>query len=192
MQVLQLATVSEYVARLRHDPVEAESLFRELLIGVTGFFRDPAAFAALQAKALPDILGGKGAADTVRVWVPGCSTGEEAYSLAIALREALGSKRGAPKVQIFATDIDDRAIAVARAGRYRPPLAGLSAERQQRWFAEDGEDLCVLKTIREMCVFSVHSAIKDPPFSQLDLITCRNLLIYMNAELQQRLVRLVH
>jgi len=192
MQVLQLASVPEYIARLRHDAVEAESLFRELLIGVTGFFRDPVAFAALEAKALPEILGGKGAADTVRVWVPGCSTGEEAYSLAIALREALGSRRNPPKVQIFATDIDDRAIAIARAGRYRAPLAGMSPERQQRWFVEDGDELCVHKSIREMCVFSVHSAIKDPPFSQLDLITCRNLLIYMNADLQQRLVRLFH
>ena len=192
MQVLQLATVPEYITRLRHDPAEAETLFRELLIGVTSFFRDPPAFAALQAKVLPELLVDKGAADTLRAWVPGCSTGEEAYSIAIALREAMGDRRSAPKVQVFATDIDDRAIAIARSGRYRAPLAGITPEQQARWFVEDGEDLCVVKTIREMCIFSVHNAIKDPPFSQLDLVSCRNLLIYMNAELQQRLVRVFH
>ena len=190
MQVLQLDTVPAYIARLREDSSELEALFRELLIGVTEFFRDPAAFAALQAQA-PTLLAGKGAADTLRVWVPGCATGEEAYSIAIALREAMPA-RGAPKVQIFASDIDDRAIAFARAGRYRKPLAGLSEAQQARWFSEEGEDLCVAKVIREMCVFSVHSAIKDPPFSQLDLVSCRNLLIYMNPELQQRLVRIFH
>jgi two-component system CheB/CheR fusion protein len=192
MQVLQLETVPAYIARLRQDPVEVEALFRELLIGVTEFFRDPMAFAALQSKAMPALLAEKGAADTLRVWVPACSTGEEAYSVAIAIREAMGERRGVPKVQIFATDIDDRAITLARAARYPAPLVGLSADRQQRWFTQDGDAVRVAKTIREMCVFSVHSAIKDPPFSQLDIISCRNLLIYLNAELQQRLVRLFH
>ena len=192
MQVLQLDTVPDYIARLREQPAEAEALFRELLIGVTEFFRDPPAFTALATEALPALLAGKTASDTVRVWIPGCSTGEEAYSVAIAICEALEGRRNPPKVQLFATDIDDRAIAFARLGRYRGPLPGLSPERQARWFTEDGDDLCISKRIREMCVFSVHSAIKDPPFSQLDLVSCRNLLIYMNPELQQRLLRVFH
>jgi two-component system CheB/CheR fusion protein len=192
MQVLQMDAVKDYIARLRKDPVEIEALFRDLLIGVTEFFRDPAAFEALKTKALPALLAEKGAADTLRVWVPGCSTGEEAYSMAIAICEVIGDRRSAPKVQIFATDIDDRAIATARAGRYTGPLVGLTPERESRWFTTDGDDRCVSKGIREMCVFSVHSAIKDPPFSQLDVISCRNLLIYLNAELQQRLLRVFH
>jgi len=192
MQVLQAATVPDYIAHLRDDPREAQHLFRELLIGVTEFFRDPLAFAALQATAIPALLAGKGAADTLRVWVPGCATGEEAYSIAIALGEAMEGLRGAPKVQIFATDIDDRALSAARAGRYRKPLPGVSTERQERWFDEAGDEMCVIKALREMCVFSPHSAIKDPPFSRLDLVSCRNLLIYMNPELQERLIKTFH
>ncbi|MCA1713582.1 MAG: PAS domain S-box protein [Gammaproteobacteria bacterium] len=192
MQVLQAATVPDYITHLRDDPREVQHLFRELLIGVTEFFRDPPAFAALQATAIPALLAGKSAADTLRVWVPGCATGEEAYSIAIALKEAMAGLRGEPKVQIFATDIDDGAIAAARAGRYRKPLPGVSAERQERWFNESGDAMCVIKSLREMCVFSPHSAIKDPPFSRLDLVSCRNLLIYMNPGLQERLVKTFH
>ncbi len=196
MHVLQAETVPEYIGHLRHDSGEVQKLFRELLIGVTEFFRDRQAFAALQATAIPALLAGKGAADTVRVWVPGCATGEEAYSIAIALREAMNGQRGMPKVQIFATDIDDRSINVARAGRYSMPQPGISAERQERWFTQEGsgdaDHLCVIKTLREMVVFSPHSAIKDPPFSRLDLVSCRNLLIYMNPELQERLIKTFH
>ena len=192
MQVLQTATVPEYVAALRKDPGEAQQLFREILIGVTEFFRDPTAFAALQASAIPAMLAGKGATDTLRVWVPGCASGEEAYSIAILLKEAMADLRGVPKVQIFATDIDERALSAARAGVYRKPLSGLSAERQERWFTEEGDALCVVKPLREMCVFSAHSAIRDPAFSRLDLVSCRNLLIYMNPDLQERLLRTFH
>ncbi|NMW26191.1 SAM-dependent methyltransferase, partial [Rhodanobacter denitrificans] len=117
--------------------------------------------------------------------------GEEAYSIAIALREAMGSRPG-PKVKIFATDIDDQAIGRARAGRYRAPLNGISPERLERWFGKDREDWCVVKQIREMCIFSPHSLIKDPPFSRMDLVSCRNLLIYLNNDLQERLVQSFH
>lgn len=192
MQVVQSGTVPDYIAYLRKHPDEHEQLFRELLIGVTEFFRDPAAFEALQRQAIPALLAGKGAADTLRVWVPGCATGEEAYSIAIALREALGEHRGGPKVQIFATDIDTDAIGAARAGRYKRPLAGVSPERQERWFTQEGDDFCVVKQIREMCMFSPHSVIKDPPFSRLDLVSCRNLLIYFDAGLQEQLIRAFH
>lgn len=196
MHVVQAETVPDYIAHLRKHPEEHQQLFREVLIGVTEFFRDPQAFDALQSVAIPKLLAGRGAADTLRVWVPGCATGEEAYSIAIALKESMGrdgrGKRGDPKVQIFATDIDDYAIGAARAGRYKSPLTGISPERQERWFTQDGDDWCVAKSIREMCVFSPHSAIKDPPFSRMDLVSCRNLLIYLNPELQERLVRTFH
>lgn len=196
MHVVQAETVPDYIAHLRQHPGEHQQLFREVLIGVTEFFRDPKAFEALQTKAIPKLLAAKHADDTLRVWVPGCATGEEAYSIAIALKEAMGrpgrDQLGEPKVQIFATDIDDYAISAARAGRYKGPLAGVSDERRERWFTQDGDDCCVTKSIREMCVFSPHSAIKDPPFSRMDLVSCRNLLIYLNPDLQQRLLGTFH
>lgn len=189
MQVLQMATVTDYIAHLRLEPGEAAHLFHELLISVTEFFRDPQAFETLQNRVIPELLAGKGAADTIRVWVPACATGEEAYSIAILLGEALEGVRAPPKVQIFATDIDQRAMSAARAGRYRKPQPGLSQERQERWFTEVGDDLCVIKSLRDMIIFSPHSVAKDPPFSRLDMVSCRNLMIYMNPELQDRLVR---
>ncbi len=192
MQVLRMESVADYLKALRRDEGELDRLFRELLIGVTEFFRDPPAFELLQTRVIPALLEGKTAADKVRVWVPGCATGEEAYSIAILLKEAMGPGQGHPKVQIFATDIDERAIAFARAGRFRGPLTGMSKERTTQWFEPQGEDFRVHKSIREMCVFSPHSAIKDPPFTRLDLISCRNLLIYLNSELQERLLRLFH
>lgn len=192
MQVAQSETVHDYIDHLKQNPRELENLFRELLIGVTEFFRDPEAFDVLQHQAIPHLLADKGAADILRVWVPACATGEEAYSIAIALAEAIAQHRGGPKVQIFATDIDDRAINLARSGRFRGPLPAVSAERLERWFIQDGEYFVVVKPIREMVVFSPHSAIKDPPFSRLDLVSCRNLLIYLNSELQEHLVRTFH
>lgn len=191
MQVLQIDTVQDYVTRLREDPHQVELLFRELLIGVTQFFRDPDAFAAMAATAIPKILEGAGADDHIRIWVPGCATGEEVYSIAILVKEALNGREAVPSVQIFGTDIDDNAVAVARAGRYRK-TSGVSAARLARWFAEDGEEFCPIKPIREMCVFSTHSVVKDPPFSRLDLISCRNLLIYMDANLQDRILQTFH
>lgn len=191
MQVLQIDTVQAYVVRLKEDPKQVELLFRELLIGVTQFFRDPDAFAALATIAIPQILENADADDQIRLWVPGCATGEEVYSIAIAVKEALNGREAPPSVQIFGTDIDDSAVAFARAGRYRK-TAGLSSQRLARWFAEDGEEYCPIKAIREICVFSTHSVVKDPPFSKLDLISCRNLLIYMDTELQDRVLKTFH
>ena len=192
MQVLQVATPEAYLASLRDKPEELDLLFHELLIGVTQFFRDPAAFEALDAAVLKPLMKGKGADDEIRVWVPGCATGEEAFTLAILLREAMSDRRPKPRVQIFATDIDDRAIAAARQGRFRAPVAGLSPERLERWFTPDGHYVCVRPEIREMCVFSTHSVIKHPPFSKLDLISCRNLLIYLDPALQSRVMHTFH
>jgi two-component system CheB/CheR fusion protein len=192
MQVLQVETPEAYIAQYLDRPEELDLLFRELLIGVTQFFRDTAAFDALDATVLKGLVSGKGADGSVRIWVPGCATGQEAYTIAILLCEAMDKRRPRPKIQIFGTDIDDRAIAVARAGRYRKPVAGLSPERFERWFTQEGDDCHVTPEIREMCVFSNHSVIKDPPFSKLDLISCRNLLIYIDAGMQNRVMRTFH
>jgi two-component system CheB/CheR fusion protein len=193
MQVLQIASVPEFIARLRAEPAQLDLLFRDLLIGVTGFFRDPPEFAALQSEAMAGVISGNGGRDGhVRVWVPACASGEEAYSIAILLREEMDRQGLAPNVQIFGTDIDEAAVAAARAGRYPKPLAGIAPERLERWFAEEGGAYRVTKPIREMCVFSVHSVIKDPPFSRLDLISCRNMLIYMSPGLQERVWHTFH
>jgi len=191
MQVLQVDTVPEYIEVLKKTPVQIELLFREFLIGVTQFFRDPLAFEALEKVAVPKILEHKSNNDTVRVWVPGCSTGEEVYSIAILLKEACIRMQIAPKLQVFGTDVDDRAVATARVGRYRN-VEGVSAKRLDHWFAKDEDQFCLVKEIREICVFSPHSVVKDPPFSKLDLLSCRNLLIYMNADLQDRVLNSFH
>ena len=192
MQLLQIETPEGYIERVRDKPEELDQLFRELLIGVTQFFRDPAAFDALNETVLKGLVANKGADETVRVWVPGCATGHEAYTIAILLREAIGNRRPKPKIQIFGTDIDDRAIASARLGRYQTPIAGISPERLERWFKLQGGEAVIVSEIREMCVFSPHSIIKDPPFSKLDLISCRNLLIYIDPMMQDRIMRSFH
>jgi two-component system, chemotaxis family, CheB/CheR fusion protein len=191
MQVLQADTVPAYLARLREDPHQLELLFRELLIGVTQFFRDPAAFEALETQAIEKILDRNVTGEDIRIWVPACATGEEAYSIAILFKEAMEKRGVGFQVQIFATDIDDNAIAFARAGRYRK-ANGVSPERLARWFVTEDEEIRPIRQIRETCVFSVHSVVKHPPFSRLDLLSCRNLLIYMDADLQDRVLRLLH
>lgn len=192
MQVLRIDTVPVFIQRLGKEPHQVDLLFHEFLIGVTQFFRDPRAFEALQATAVPRLLENKGAHDQVRVWVPGCATGEEVYSIAILLSEAMERQVAAPKVQIFGTDIDAAAVVTARAAGYRKGMAGVSPERLERWFVKEGDEYCPIKQVREMCVFSMHSVIKDPPFSKLDLISCRNLLIYLEADLQDRVMRTLH
>jgi two-component system CheB/CheR fusion protein len=192
MQVLQIDGVPAYIERLRKEPIQLDLLFHDLLIGVTQFFRDPEAFAALESEVIPKLLENKRSDDQVRIWVPGCATGEETYSIAILLKEAMIKREAAPRVQIFASDIDETAVAIARQGRYRKPIAGVSPERLERWFAEEGDDCRVNKDVREMCIYSTHNLIKDPPFAKLDLISCRNLLIYLDAAPQARLVRTFH
>jgi two-component system, chemotaxis family, CheB/CheR fusion protein len=192
MQVLQLGTIEDYVERLRQDVDEAVLLFRDFLIGVTSFFRDREAFEALQ-RIVPRLFDGRGAADTVRIWVAGCSTGEEAYSIAILLREHMNTLHVIPTVQIFATDIDEAALAVARNGRYPAALlSDVSPERLKRFFTKDGESYAPTKDVRSLCVFSAHSVIRDPPFSRIDLVSCRNLLIYFGPELQNEAIPLFH
>jgi two-component system CheB/CheR fusion protein len=192
MQILQIDTPDGYVARLREQPKELDVLFLELLIGVTQFFRDPAAFDALQTTILKGLVNRKKADEVIRIWVPGCATGQEVFTIAMLLRESIALGGPKPHVQIFGTDIDERSLAVARLGRYAKPMVGVSPERIDRWFTKDADGYCIVPEIREMCIFSVHSLIKNPPFSKLDLVSCRNLLIYLDAETQDRVMRTFH
>jgi two-component system, chemotaxis family, CheB/CheR fusion protein len=191
MQVLQTTKLEEYVERLEKQPEEVNALFRDLLIGVTDFFRNAEAFRALETLVISKLFEGKGAKDEVRVWVAGCSTGEEAYSIAILLREHCETLIAAPKVQIFATDIDEAAMGVARAARYPASVVKeVSFQRLRRFFVHEVGTYRVVKELRDMCVFSTHSLIRDPPFSRLDLISCRNLLIYLTPALQSQIIPL--
>ncbi len=195
MAVHQILAVDDYVKYLQQTPLEVEALFRDLLIGVTSFFRDPESFEMLEREVIPKLLKSKQPGSAIRVWSNGCSTGEEAYSIAILLREQLENLKGRFSVQVFATDIDSRAIASARAGVFPASIArDLSAERLARFFTAepDGTSYRVNKVIRDMLIFSEHNLIKNPPFSKLDLIACRNLLIYLGAELQKKLIALFH
>ena len=195
MAVHQLEAMDDYVKYLQKTPSEVEALFRDLLIGVTSFVRDPEAFKTLEEKVIPGLFEGKPAGAAVRIWSPGCSTGEEAYSLAILLQERLEALKQSYKVQIFATDIDSRAIATARTGLYPASItADVPPERLARFFSvePDGSTCRIHKSIRDMVVFSEQDVIRDPPFSRLDLISCRNLLIYMGNELQKKLIPLFH
>ncbi|MCX5998858.1 MAG: PAS domain-containing protein [Chloroflexi bacterium] len=195
MSVNQIDRMGDYLEYLRQNPAEVESLFRDLLIGVTSFFREPEAFAALRERAVPRLFDGLAGGRAVRVWVPACSTGEEAYSIAMLLQEFMETSKQKFKVQIFGTDIDRQAIEQARAGIYPASIAAdVSAERLVRFFAQDAEGGAyhIRKSIRDMLVFSEQDVIMDPPLSRMGLISCRNLLIYMSAELQKRVISLFH
>jgi two-component system CheB/CheR fusion protein len=193
MHVLQLDDVATYLDRLRRESSEISLLFQDLLIGVTHFFRDPAAFAALEREVIPHLFDTKGADDTVRVWVPGCATGEEAYSIAMMLRQAALKSHGAPKLQVFASDIDEHALEIARMGRYPATIAkDVPAEILQLYFLREDGTYKVINNLREICLFSAHNLLRDAPFSRLDLISCRNLLIYFNNHLQNRVIPLFH
>ena len=193
MQLLQINDVARYLERLRKEARERTLLDHDFLIGVTEFFRDPDAFAALASEAIPKILSNRTVDEAARVWVAGCATGEEAYSIAILLKEAASRRDASPQIQIFATDLDEQAINIARSGHCRPTISEtLTPERLERWFVKEGDDYTVAKAIREMCIFSVHNVLKDPPFSKLDLISCRNLLIYLNPPAQTRALQAFH
>jgi two-component system CheB/CheR fusion protein len=193
MQVLQLADIDAYVQRLRDDPAEISFLFRDLLIGVTAFFRDEEAFRVLETKVIPKLFEGKDADRNARIWVPGCSTGEEVFSIAMLLREHIDELSSPWRVQVFGTDIDERALSVARAGHYPASLLkDVSPERRKRFFRHEGEVYHVAREVRDLCTFSPHSLLRDPPFSRLDLISCRNLLIYFNADLQADIIPVFH
>ena len=192
MSIRGLTTVPEYAQLIREDPDEAQALLKELLISVTHFFRDSAAFTALERAVIPKIFEGKSRQDQVRAWVAGCATGEEAYSIGILLVEA-ATGFDAPSIQVFASDLDDRAIATAREGWYAATeMLEMSERRLRRFFQVDGSGYRVKRELRELVLFAHHNVIKDPPFSHLDLIACRNLLIYLNRFVQDRVLEMFH
>ncbi|MEP7011397.1 MAG: chemotaxis protein CheB [Acidobacteriota bacterium] len=195
MAIHQVETLDGYAKYLQRTPAEVEALFRDLLIGVTHFFRDTEAFEVLEREVIPSLFAGKPAGAPIRVWSVGCSTGEEAYSLAILLQERKEAIKATNSVQVFATDIDSVAIATARLGIYPASLdMDISPERLARFFSlePDGGVYRIHKRIRDLLIFSEQDVIKDPPFSKLDLICCRNLLIYLGADLQKRVIPLFH
>lgn len=196
MAVHQIADMPLYVRYLQENPHEIDLLFTELLIGVTSFFRDPESFEALKKEVQAYVLEGKRQGSTLRIWVPGCSTGEEAYSIAIMLMECLEGlgRKGRFKIQIFATDIHKEGIEKARQGVYLPNVAAqVSPERLDRFFTrEESGGYRIKKEIRELVVFAPQNLIMDPPFTKLDILSCRNLLIYLTPELQKKLLPLFH
>lgn len=195
MAVHQIESLENYVRYLQQSPEEVDALFRDILIGVTNFFRDPEAFRVLEEVTIPKIFEGKSPGADVRVWSAACSTGEEAYSIAILLFERMQTLKQNYAIQVFATDIDSRAIATARAGVYPASIADdISPERLARFFTPEsgGNSYCIHKSIRDLIVFSEQDLIKDPPFSRLDLITCRNLMIYLSVDLQKMLIAMFH
>ena len=193
MSLHNIQDESVYARFLKQNPTEIHALFKELLINVTSFFRDPGAFAALKEDILPELLAGRPDDEVFRVWVAGCASGEEAYSIAIVLREWMDEAHKDFKVQIYATDLDDDAINTARAGLYGPGIAqDMVPERLRRFFIQSENGYKIKSDIREMVVFAVQSVIKDPPFTRLDLLSCRNVLIYLKTEQQNRLIPIFH
>jgi len=196
MAVHRLESMEAYEAFVRQNPIELDLLFKELLIGVTAFFRDAGVWQELQDTVLPALLARHAADGTrLRAWVAGCSTGEEALSLAMLFREVVEARPGSPacELKIFATDLSADAIAVARKGYYPASIAGnVSSERLARFFSAQGGGYVIDKRIREMVLFAQHDVILDPPFTKLDILSCRNLMIYFGAPLQQRLIPLFH
>ena len=193
MNLRKIDDAQKYASYLAEHPEEAWSLFKELLIGVTSFFRDPEAFEVLREKILPKIFENKPEDYSLRVWVTGCSTGEEAYSLAMAIREYLDDQKRNCKLQIFGTDIDEKAIDQARRGFFPGNIAvDVTPQRLKRFFFKEETGFRIKKEIRDTVIFAVQNLIKDAPFTKMDLISCRNLLIYLEPELQNKLIPLLH
>lgn len=192
MEVNGVENLPAYLACLRSRPGEPAALLQDLLITVTNFFRDANCFAALEQQ-LPHVFAGKGAGDMLRVWVAACATGEEAYSVAMLLSEFARTLEDPPQIQVFATDLDEEAIATAREGVYGDAIeADVSEERLKRFFVKEHRGYRVRRELREMVLFAVHDVLKDSPFSRLDLVTCRNLLIYLGRDAQRRVFDIFH
>jgi two-component system, chemotaxis family, CheB/CheR fusion protein len=192
---LKLESIADYAELTEREPKELALLAQSMLIGVTSFFRDPDVWEQLARDSLPRLLQAVPAGGTLRVWAPACSTGEEAYTLAILLLEALDALPAGqrPAIRIFATDIDAEAIDTARLGLYPMSVASqISAARLKRYFTQEPLHYRLRKSVRELVVFAQHDLISDPPFTRVDLVTCRNLLIYLTVELQQKLLRILH
>jgi two-component system, chemotaxis family, CheB/CheR fusion protein len=193
MGLQRIERLNDYADFLRSHPEEGDRLFKELLIGVTSFFRDPPAFDELASTVLAELVKGRDPDSPIRIWVPGCSTGEEAYSIAIVAAEQLARAQSPGRVQIFATEIDEDALEVARAGSYPESIAlDVTPQRLQRFFVLEDHRYTIAKSIRESVVFAVQNLTSDPPFSNLDLLSCRNVLIYLQEEMQEKLLTMFH
>ncbi|HWX24984.1 MAG TPA: chemotaxis protein CheB, partial [Vicinamibacteria bacterium] len=193
MALARVETVEEYARYLEHHTDEVQALHQDCLIRVTSFFRDPGAFQVLCQEILPRLTKDRLPGAPIRVWVPGCATGEEVYSIVICLLESAGAPKKETFFQVFGTDLSESALQKARAGRYPQSIAqDVSPERLQRFFTEVDGHYQVIKAIRDMCVFARHDVTTDPPFGRMDLISCRNMLIYLEPRLQQRVMALFH
>jgi two-component system CheB/CheR fusion protein len=192
-QVTRMDGLADYYGYLRDHGEEAQALLADLLISVTAFFRDSAAFDVLARQVIPQLFDRREAAEQVRVWTPGCATGEEAYSIGILLLEEAARREVRPEIQIFGSDLDGVALAVAREGRYPAAIeADVSPERLRRYFMREGDHYQVKRELRDILLFANHSLLRDPPFSRIDLISCRNLLIYLERDLQQQVIATLH
>ncbi len=193
MQITQIVELKDYLALLHKNPEEVRSLSDDLLITVTNFFRDPEVFKQLEQSIVPQLFKGKGPEDTIRVWSVGCATGEEAYSLAMILLEEAAKYNAPPRLQVFASDLHDRSLNKAREGYYPGDIeTDVSIERLQRFFTKEDSSFRIRKEVREMVVFTPHNLLGDPPFSRIDLISCRNMLIYLQRQIQREVIDLFH
>ncbi|MCC6858426.1 MAG: PAS domain-containing protein [Bryobacterales bacterium] len=193
MALHKMETPEQYVQYLKGNPRELDLLFQDILINVTGFFREPATFTAVKSLVLPALLKNRSPEDAVRIWVPGCSTGEEVYSIAICLLEQMREASIEVPVQVFGTDLSEAALEKARAGVYPESIAAdVSPERLRRFFVRVNGLYQIARSVRDMCIFALQNVTKDPPFSKLDLITCRNVLIYLGPALQTKVLRMFH
>ena len=193
MALQRLEDPADYAALIENDAAETAALYQDFLIRVTGFFRDPESFESLTQRVFPILCEGRSPKEPIRIWVPGCASGEEVYSIAIALMEYLGDRAAAAGVQFFGTDISEAAIEKARGGMYLDSIAQeVSPERLTRFFVKQDSHYCIAKSIRDLCIFARHDVTRDPPFSRLDLVSCRNLLIYLDATVQRRVMQVFH
>ena len=193
MVILKLERISDYLVYLKQNKPEQDILFHDMLIPVTSFFRDPKMFENLSNTVLPELITSKSSANPLRIWVVGCSSGKEAYSIAMCIHECLSDKISTIRIQIFATDISEKSIAKARAAVYdKSEMEGLSDSRIQQFFTKTNGNYHVKKSIRDMCVFATHNFLKDPPFAKMDLISCRNVLIYLEPFLQKKAFTVFH
>ncbi|MBS0644097.1 MAG: PAS domain-containing protein [Proteobacteria bacterium] len=192
-QVTRHDSFEDYYRYLRDNVEEAQALFNDFLISVTTFFRDPRVFEAVASAAIPHLFDNKEAGDVIRIWVPGCATGEEAYTIGILLLEEAAKRDVRPEIQVFGSDLDAGALAVAREGRYPSTIeADLTEDRLRRFFQKEGDHYRVRRELRDIVLFASHSLLRDPPFSRLDMISCRNLLIYLDRELQHQVIHTFH
>ena len=193
MGLNKIGSVADYLLYCKENATEQDLLYQDLLIPVTGFFRDPKTYALLCESVFPLLLGDRDYSNPLRIWIAGCSTGEEPYSVAMCLLEYLGERGPDNRIQIFATDISERSIATARRGIYsKRDVAGVSEERLERYFVKVDGGFHINKSIRDLCVFACHNFLKDPPFAKMDFISCRNVLIYMESFLQKRALTTFH